>query len=150
GGVDFEHRVDSRAHGQRVKRSGTLSEFLYFVRTPQRASSVMRHKKQMRVRFGHSDPARIVYYPRFFEWFHDIFESMFEDVFKIHYAAVLNERRVGFPAVQVACEFLKPATFGELVDIEVFLSRLSERSATFEYRVRRDGVLLVTASVKVA
>jgi 4-hydroxybenzoyl-CoA thioesterase len=110
----------------------------------------MRHKKQMRVRFGHSDPARIVYYPRFFEWFHDIFESMFEEVFKLHYAAVLNERRVGFPAVQVACEFLKPATFGELVDIEVFLSRLSERSATFEYRVRRSGELLVTASVKVA
>jgi 4-hydroxybenzoyl-CoA thioesterase len=104
----------------------------------------------MRVRFGHTDPARIVYYPRFFEWFHDIFESMFEDVFKMHYAAVLNERRVGFPAVQVACEFLKPATFGELVDLEVFLSRLGEKSATFEYRVRREGVLLVTASVKVA
>jgi 4-hydroxybenzoyl-CoA thioesterase len=110
----------------------------------------MRHKKQMRVRFGHTDPARIVYYPRFFEWFHDIFESMFEDVFKMHYAAVLNDRRVGFPAVQVACEFLKPATFGELVDLEVFLSRLGERSATFEYRVRRGGDLLVTASVKVA
>lgn len=110
----------------------------------------MRHRKQMRVRFGHSDPARIVYYPRFFEWFHDIFESMFEDVFGLHYAAVLKERRVGFPAVQVACEFKKPATFGELVDLEVFLSRLGERSATFEYRVRRDGELLVTASVKVA
>jgi 4-hydroxybenzoyl-CoA thioesterase len=110
----------------------------------------MRHKKQMRVRFGHTDPARIVYYPRFFEWFHDIFESMFEDVFHLHYAAVLKERRIGFPAVQVACEFKKPATFGELVDLEVFLSRLGERSATFEYRVRRDGQLLVTASVKVA
>jgi 4-hydroxybenzoyl-CoA thioesterase len=110
----------------------------------------MRHAKQMRVRFGHSDPARIVYYPRFFEWFHDIFESMFEDVFQMHYAAVLRDRRVGFPAVQVACEFKKPATFGELVDLEVFLSRLSERSMTFEYRVRRDGELLVTASVKVA
>lgn len=110
----------------------------------------MRHRKQMRVRFGHTDPARIVYYPRFFEWFHDIFESMFEDVFKMHYAAVLNERRVGFPAVQIACEFKRPATFGEMVDLEVFLSRLGERSATFEYRVRRDGALLVTASVKVA
>jgi 4-hydroxybenzoyl-CoA thioesterase len=110
----------------------------------------MRHRKQLRVRFGHADPARIVYYPRFFEWFHDIFESMFEDVFKMHYAKVLNDRRVGFPAVQVACEFKRPATFGELVDLEVFLSRLGERSATFEYRVRRDGALLVTASVKVA
>ncbi|MCK6549363.1 acyl-CoA thioesterase [Myxococcota bacterium] len=110
----------------------------------------MRHTKKMRVRFGHSDPARIVYYPRFFEWFHDIFESMFEEVFGMHYASILNERRVGFPAVQVACEFHKPATFGELVDLEVFLSRVSDKSATFEYRVRRDGQLLVSASVKVA
>lgn len=104
----------------------------------------------MRVRFGHSDPARIVYYPRFFEWFHDIFESMFEDVFGLDYASVLRDRKVGFPAVQVACEFKRPATFGELVDLEVFLSRLSERSATFEYRVRREGLLVCTASVKVA
>jgi 4-hydroxybenzoyl-CoA thioesterase len=110
----------------------------------------MRHRKQMRVRFGHADPARIVYYPRFFEWFHDIFESMFEDVFHLDYASVLRDRKVGFPAVQVACEFKRPATFGQLVDLEVFLSRLGERSATFEYRVRHDGVLLVTASVKVA
>lgn len=110
----------------------------------------MRHTKKMRVRFGHSDPARIVYYPRFFEWFHDIFESMFEEVFGMHYASILNDRRVGFPAVQVACEFHKPATFGELVDLEVFLSRVSDKSATFEYRVRRDGQLLVSASVKVA
>lgn len=103
----------------------------------------------MRIRFGHTDPARIVYYPRFFEWFHDTFETFFEDVFRVHYAQVLNERRVGFPAVQVACEFKKPARFGELVDLEVFLSRIGEHSATFEYRVRRDGELLVTASVKV-
>ena len=41
----------------------------------------MRYSRPMRVRFGHADPAKIVYYPRFFEWFHDAMESMFEDVF---------------------------------------------------------------------
>ena len=110
----------------------------------------MRHTIQMRVRFGHADPAGIIYYPRFFEWFHDLFEQMFEAVLKQPYAHVLNHRRVGFPAVQVQCEFRKPARFGDLVDVEVFLSRLSEKSATFEYRVLREGELLVTASVKVA
>lgn len=109
----------------------------------------MRHTFAMRVRFGHADPAGIIYYPRFFEWFHDLFESMFEVVLDEPYAHVLNYRRVGFPAVQVHCEFLKPVRFGEMVDVEVFLSRLTERSATFEYRVKREGDLLATASVKV-
>ena len=30
----------------------------------------MRYSRPMRVRFGHADPAKIVYHPRFFEWFH--------------------------------------------------------------------------------
>ena len=92
---------------------------------------------------GHiSDPAGIMYYPRFFEWFHDAFEGLFEAVLNTPYAEILGERRVGFPAVQVATEFRRPARFGELVWIEVFLSRLGDHSGTFEYRVRRDGVLL--------
>ena len=32
--------------------------------------------------------------------------------------------------------------------MEVFLSRLTERSATFEYRLKREGRLLATATVK--
>ncbi|MEQ9498677.1 MAG: thioesterase family protein [Deltaproteobacteria bacterium] len=109
----------------------------------------MRLTKQVRVRFGHADPARIVYYPRFFEWFHDTFETWFDEVLQINYAEVLNGRRVGFPTVQVATEFKEPARFGEVVDVQMFLSRLTDRSATVEYRVYRDGRLLATASVKV-
>ena len=110
----------------------------------------MRHVQRMRVRFGHADPAGIVYYPRFFEWFHDVFEGMFEAVFGVPYVDVLSTRRIGFPAVQSACEWRSPARFGELVDVEVFHSRLNDRSATFEYPVRRGGAHLATASVKVA
>lgn len=110
----------------------------------------VRDVQKTRVRFGHTDPARIVYYPRFFEWFHDAMEDAFENVVGRPYAECLDTWKVGYPAVQVACEFRRPARFGELVDIEVFLSRMSERSMTFEFRVRRGADLLVTASVKVA
>ena len=109
----------------------------------------MRYRHDMRVRFGHADPAGIVYYPRFFEWFHDAFEGMFEAVLGVPYAEILQVRRVGFPTVQIATEFRRPARFGEPVTVEVFLSRLGERSAVFAYRVRRDEALLATASAKV-
>jgi YbgC/YbaW family acyl-CoA thioester hydrolase len=110
----------------------------------------MRHSIARRVSFGHADPARIVFYPRFFEWFHEAFEQMFEPICGKTYAEVLDVHGVGYPAVQIACEYRAPARFGDLVTIEVFLSRLGERSATFEYRVRKDGVLLAAASIKVA
>lgn len=102
------------------------------------------------MRFGDADPAGIVYYPRFFEWFHDAFEQLFEAATGRPYAEILGQDRVGFPAVQVATEYRAPARFGERVELEVFLSRLSARSAVFEYRVKREGQLLATASIKVA
>lgn len=110
----------------------------------------MRFVQRSRVRFGHCDPAGIAYYPRFFEWFHDAFEAFFEALAGRSYARILADTGLGFPAVSSACEFRSPARFGDLVDVEVYVSRLGERSATIEYRVRRDGVLLASASVKVA
>ncbi len=110
----------------------------------------VRFVVERRVPFGHCDPAQVAYYPRFFEWFHDAFEAFFEPALGLPYAKVLSELGVGFPAVQVQCEYQRPARFGDLIRLEVFLSALSPRSATFEYRVRKDDVLLATASIKVA
>jgi len=109
----------------------------------------MRFVHRSRVRFGHCDPAGIAYYPRFFEWFHDAFEAMFESIGGRSYAAILRDTGTGFPAVSTACEWRLPSRFGDLVDIEVFVSRLGEKSATFEYRVMREKELLATASIKV-
>lgn len=110
----------------------------------------MRFVHRSRVRFGHCDPAGIAYYPRFFEWFHDAFEAFFEQLAGRSYAAILADTGTGFPAVSSACEWRQPARFGDLIDVEVYVSRLAERSATLEYRVTREGTLLATASVKVA
>ncbi|MBI4822345.1 MAG: acyl-CoA thioesterase [Deltaproteobacteria bacterium] len=101
-------------------------------------------------RFGDCDPAGLVYYPRFFEWFHDTFESTFAAIAGVPYNDVVMRDRVGFPAVNLAAEFKRPVRFGDRVQVEVFLSRLTERSATFEYRVRGESGLCATASVKVA
>jgi 4-hydroxybenzoyl-CoA thioesterase len=110
----------------------------------------MRFSFQRRVPFGHVDAAAIIYYPRYFEWFHDAFEAMFEPVVGAPYAQVVSEHGVGYPAVQVACEYRAPARWGDLLTVEVFLSSLKSRSATFEYRVRHDAVLCVSASIKIA
>lgn len=102
------------------------------------------------MRFGHCDPAGIAYYPRFFEWFHDAFEALFEAATGLSYAQILATTGAGFPAVSSACDWRAPARFGDAIAVEVFVSRLGERSGTFEYRVRRDSTLLAAATVKIA
>jgi 4-hydroxybenzoyl-CoA thioesterase len=110
----------------------------------------MRFRTSRRIGFGHSDPAGIAFYPRFFEWFHDAFEEFVETATGVTYRSWILERRVGFPAVQVACEYRAPVQFGQVATIEVFPSRFTDRSATFEYRLRQAGELAATASIKVA
>ncbi len=111
----------------------------------------VRFEKELRVRFGHVDPARIAYYPRFFEWFHDGFEDLFAHATGLGYAEVLAKWGVGFPAVQVLTEYRRPARFGDRVTLTIFVSKLGERSAVFEYRLAgADGALLAVASIKTA
>jgi 4-hydroxybenzoyl-CoA thioesterase len=110
----------------------------------------VRFATEQRVRFGHSDPAGIAYYPRYFEWFHDAFEAFFEYATGRSYAELIQSHRVGYPAVQVACEWRGPAAWGERVRVEVFPSRLGERSAVFELRVRKEDRLVATARLKIA
>jgi acyl-CoA thioesterase FadM len=55
------------------------------------------------------------------------------------YARVMAEERLGFPTVNVSAEFFGPFVYGEEAEVEVFVSRVGETSATFEYRLRRAG-----------
>ena len=65
------------------------------------------------VRFGQVDYAGIMFYPRFFENFHAVFEDMFGDKLGVPYMSVLKDRRIGFPTVQIDTSFHRPFRFGE-------------------------------------
>ena len=57
----------------------------------------MTFRTSIKVRFSDEDHARIVYYPRFFHFFHVAFEDFFESE-GVPYRACLDEG-VGWPAV---------------------------------------------------
>jgi 4-hydroxybenzoyl-CoA thioesterase len=92
----------------------------------------------MPVRFADVDHAGIVYYPRFFHYFHTAFEELFRARMGSRgYVALLDEQRIGFPAVSTQCDYKAPLRFGDIMAIEVSLERMSERSVTLRYRVYR-------------
>ena len=92
----------------------------------------------MPVRFADVDHAGIVYYPRFFHYFHIAFEELFRARMGSRgYVALLDEQRIGFPSVSAHCDYKAPLRLGDTVAIDVSLERLGERSVTLRYRVYR-------------
>jgi 4-hydroxybenzoyl-CoA thioesterase len=90
------------------------------------------------VRFADVDHAGIVYYPRFFHFFHLAFEELFRQRLGARaYVDLLDRERVGFPAVRAEADYRHPLRFGDTMEIEVSVARLGGRSITFRYRVFR-------------
>jgi len=90
------------------------------------------------VRFADVDHAGIVYYPRFFHYFHAAFEEFFRQRMGGRgYVDLLDRRRIGFPAVRSECDYRLPLRFGDLVRADMSIDRLGERSIRFRYRLYR-------------
>lgn len=92
----------------------------------------MAFRTRIPVRFGDEDHAQIVYYPRFFHFFH----VALEDFFGAHghpYARILDVDRVGFPTVRVESEFMRTVRFGDVLEIEISVVRIGTSSATLRY-----------------
>jgi len=93
---------------------------------------------QTPVRFADVDHAGIVYYPRFFHYFH----LAFEELFRVRmgpraYVELLDRDRIGFPAVRAEADYKAPLRFGDTADIELTVSRMGDTSIRFRYRVYR-------------
>ncbi len=102
-----------------------------------------RHEHEQVVRFGDCDPAGIVYFPRFFDWFHQAMETWFAERLGRDYAEVVQT--VGFPAVHTEADFKRPCRLGERLVIALSVGHLGRSSFKLEYRVEGpDGSLRAT------
>ena len=102
------------------------------------------------VRFSDVDHAGIVYYPMFYHYFHMAFEEFFRDRLGPQaYVGLLDDRRLGFPAVHTECDFVGPLRFGDDVEIEMTVERLGGKSIAFAYTATRLPAGTIAARGKV-
>jgi len=87
----------------------------------------------VKVRFSDVDRAGIAYYPRVIHWAHVAFEEFFEHFCGVPYATVLEKENLGFPAVALKTDFIRPCRFGEVLTVQVSLARIGRSSSTFRY-----------------
>ena len=89
------------------------------------------------VRFGACDPVGIVYFPRYFDWFHQAMEAWFGDALGLPYHEVLT--RHGFPAVHTEADYQRPCAFGDRVTVELTVGHIGSSSVRLDYRVLGSG-----------
>lgn len=89
-----------------------------------------------RVRWGESDPARIVYTPRFLDYAMEAIESFFLDRLDAAFFEFNADHGIGTPFVHVELDFRSPLTPRDTLETEVRLARLGGSSLTFAVRGR--------------
>lgn len=99
----------------------------------------------LQVRFGHVDPAGIVYFPRIFDYLHDVFEEVWEEHVGTRYYHLLLEKHVGFPLVHSDVDFNHPLRFGDRPEVLVTCFKVGRSSLGLRYRIRKDEVTCVDA-----
>ncbi|MCS6799060.1 MAG: acyl-CoA thioesterase [Myxococcota bacterium] len=111
----------------------------------------MAFRASIKIRFGDEDHAGIVYYPRYFDFFHQAFEDLFESQ-GVPYRVCLDEDRIGWPAVHAEADFERPLRFGDVLDVDVSVERFGRSSVSFRYEGRRraDGERVVVGRTIVA
>lgn len=116
----------------------------------QRHSAWTPYEARFPVRFGDCDPARIIYFPNYFDMFHSAMEDFFRDRLGLLYHVLLVKDRVSFPTVHLEVDFSTPVMFGDEVRIQVEIASLGRSSVAMRYTGYRssDGkkVVRVTAT----
>ena len=98
------------------------------------ADGAALHQSPRHVLFQEIDAAGIVFFARFFDYFHDAFIEWMRAV-GVDHAAALRARTWGAPLVHVEADYQAPPSFGDGITVEVCAARLGRSSLQVGYRV---------------
>jgi len=97
-------------------------------------------RRQVTVEWGHCDPAGIVFNPRFFEYFDASTWLMFEAALGMKKEALSpTYGLIGIALVDARANFLKPAKFGDMIEIATRVKGFRRTSFEVEHIVTIHG-----------
>ncbi len=99
------------------------------------------------IRFSHTDPAGIVYFPNYFDFCNGVIEDFYTKRLGVDYAKLIFERRRGTPIVHAACDFFAPSVMGESLDFTLLLDRFGKSSIEFSIYGHAQAILRLQARI---
>ena len=95
-------------------------------------------RTRRRVEFADTDMAGIAHFANFFRWMESA-EVDFLASRGLNVDLGWEGRRLGFPRVSATCDFAKPVTFMDVVEIAVRVERVGGKSVTYGFEFSKDG-----------
>ena len=91
-----------------------------------------------RIEFCDTDMAGIVHFANFFR-FMESAEVEYLRARGLSVKMVWEGQNIGFPRVSASCDYLKAAKFEDLLDVEVSIDQVGNKSVTFAFAFSRQG-----------
>jgi 4-hydroxybenzoyl-CoA thioesterase len=98
---------------------------------------------KLRIEWGDTDPARIVFYPNYFRWFDAACHQIFDEI-GYNKNRLLDEGYSGMPIAEAHAEFKRPGLYSDRIEVEAEAAEVKDKSVRFAYRITRGGELLLT------
>jgi 4-hydroxybenzoyl-CoA thioesterase len=96
---------------------------------------------QLTINFGDTDPAALVYFPNIFHYCHIVMERFFHDRCGVQYSTLIQDQKLGFPTVHIQAEFKSTMRYGDVIDVELEVTRIGNKSVSFFYQLMRERVV---------
>jgi len=104
---------------------------------------------KVEIQFGDCDPAGIVYYPNYFRFFDNATAALLSAAFAMHKRNWLEHYGIaGIPMVDTGARFIRPSSFGDVVEIRSEITELGRSSFGVKHTLLRDGEVAIEAHEK--
>lgn len=104
---------------------------------------MLTNTRKISVEWGDCDPAGIVYYPRYFEWFDASTSALFAAAGVSNSVMHKTYRILGIPMVDTRAKFFIPSKFEDELTIESTVLEFRRSSFDVRHRILKDGALAV-------
>jgi|SRR5699024_6464624 len=98
----------------------------------------MKNKHTIKVAFGDTDAAGIVFYPNFYRWMdqaaHELVGTTLMPV-----SILQNERKIILPLLETFCQFRSPLFFEDQVDVHSKVAEMKDKVFKVEHVFKKEG-----------
>ena len=109
---------------------------------------MLSNRREIHVEWGDCDPAGIVYFPRFFEYFDACTSALFEKAGFRKAEMMQHYGLLGIPMIDTRAQFYAPASFGEVVVVETRITVWGRSSFQVEHKLYKGDLLAAEGSEK--
>jgi 4-hydroxybenzoyl-CoA thioesterase len=101
---------------------------------------MLTNTRIIRVQWGDCDPAGIVFYPRYFEWFDAGTILLFEKATGLTKIKMLEKYNgAGLALIEASAKFVIPSQYGDDIEIETSVKEFGRSSFSMQHVVTKAG-----------